>query len=328
MNEEMYDQAESALKHSWEIHKQVFGTILEPAFKDDPQVRISLIAALNHISHRDIKRGMEVLYSIKNACICNEDKAAWAFCVGLSFDMIGAKKQMTVWYKEAEKYGHGFYLPYLKIAKTAHENAKYDEAHKYYMIAIDCLKKNDFSSNKPILLASAYSNHISCLTMMHRYKDAELELNNVSSIMPESISVAAVLYAAIGNADMVSNLLKALKAKLPELGENTEKMTELILMGAHPHFSVVPVEPFNISTFWNWFCENSSCIDEKSLSEQLIMAFPFMNREPGPEIRINGSKKMIVFHDFYAVGLHYGYSQLIRECPAEISDEWTFTIVH
>lgn len=75
-NENAFENAEYALRQSWEVHRQAFGPILEPAFVENPQVRIHLVAALNHISRRQIKRGMEILQSIKEQCIYDEDKAA------------------------------------------------------------------------------------------------------------------------------------------------------------------------------------------------------------------------------------------------------------
>ena len=84
-----FEQAEFALRQSWEAHRQAFGPILEPAFVENQQVRILLINALNHISRRDVKRGMELLKEIHPHCIYDEDKAAWAFFVGLCFEMGG-----------------------------------------------------------------------------------------------------------------------------------------------------------------------------------------------------------------------------------------------
>ena len=54
--------AEFVLRQSWEIHRQAFGPILEPAFIENQQVRILLINALNHISRRDMKRRRSILY--------------------------------------------------------------------------------------------------------------------------------------------------------------------------------------------------------------------------------------------------------------------------
>jgi hypothetical protein len=78
---EFAESAKMALAQSWEAHRQAFGPILEPAFKDRPPLRIPLTAALNHISRKEIKKGIEILESLKEHCTCDEDHAAWTFCV-------------------------------------------------------------------------------------------------------------------------------------------------------------------------------------------------------------------------------------------------------
>ena len=125
-----FESAEFALRQSWEVHRQAFGPILEPAFEENPQVRILLINALNHISRREVHRGMEILKQIKEYCIYDEDKAAWTFFVGLCFEMGGAKEQMLQWYADAGKYHHRFYLPYLKLAKAAHNASQFEKSKR------------------------------------------------------------------------------------------------------------------------------------------------------------------------------------------------------
>ncbi len=80
MNEQPIDfeSAEFALRQSWEVHRQAFGPILEPAFTENPQVRILLINALNHISRREVKRGMELLKELHPHCIYDEDNWRYA----------------------------------------------------------------------------------------------------------------------------------------------------------------------------------------------------------------------------------------------------------
>ena len=35
-----FESMEFALRHSWEVHRQAFGPILEPAFQENQQVRL------------------------------------------------------------------------------------------------------------------------------------------------------------------------------------------------------------------------------------------------------------------------------------------------
>ena len=124
-----FESANFALQYSWEVHRQAFGPILDPAFVENQQVRIILINALNHISRREIKRGMELLKEIHPHCIYNEDKAAWTFFVGLCFEMGGAQEQMLEWYAKACEIGHRFYLPYLKLYLHVLRNVQYNLKH-------------------------------------------------------------------------------------------------------------------------------------------------------------------------------------------------------
>ena len=134
------ESVEFALRQSWEVHRQAFGPILEPAFSENQQVRLILINALNHISRREVNRGMELLKELHPHCIYDEDKAAWAFFVGLCFEMGGAGKQSLEWYEKAGKIGHRFYLPYLKLAKAYHSAGQLETARAYYETAISLIK--------------------------------------------------------------------------------------------------------------------------------------------------------------------------------------------
>lgn len=232
-----FESAEFALRQSWEIHRQAFGPILEPAFAENKQVRILVINALNHISRRDVRRGMELLKEIQPFCVYDEDKAAWAFFVGLCFEMGGAKAQMLDWYEKSGQFGHRFYLPYLKLAKAAHTGGQLEKARGYYETAIDCLLEMPEKDRDEIILGSAYANLTSCLVMLHRYADAErawLEARKYP-LQPSAEATAAILYAAMGNAEKTDEYLKRLKDK-PVLAARIKTMTQQILDGTHPDF--------------------------------------------------------------------------------------------
>ena len=233
-----FESAEFALSLSWETHRQAFGPILEPAFVENKQVRIILINALNQISKREIKRGMELLKEIHPHCIYKEDKAAWAFFVGLCFEMGGAQKQMLEWYEKADKIGHRFYLPYLKLAKAAHSAAQFEKAKGYYKTALDCLLEMDDDDKDEIIIGSAYTNLTSCLTMLHQYTEAEnaWKCAQQDPAQPGADATAAILYAAMGNAEKTAQHIERLKAKLPIWVAQTTEMTEQILNGTHPAF--------------------------------------------------------------------------------------------
>ena len=237
-NQEAFESAQAALAQSWEIHRQAFGPILEPAFVENQQVRIPLIAALNHISHREIQRGLEILKELQPHCIYDEDKAAWTFFVGLAFEMAGAKEQMLHWYAEAGKFGHRFHLPYLKLAKAAHTDGRFDEARRYYETAIDCLLETEEKDRDEEILGSAYTNLTSSLTMLHRYEEALAAWNQATQypLQPNAWATAAILYAAIGSTEGTQAYLDKLAKDFPAWLPQTREMTRQILNGTHPAF--------------------------------------------------------------------------------------------
>ena len=233
-----FESAEFALRQSWEVHRQAFGPILEPAFTENQQVRILLINALNHISRREVKRGMELLKEIHPHCIYDEDRAAWAFFVGLCFEMGGAKEQGLEWYEKAGEVGHRFYLPYLKLAKAAHSAAQFEKAKGYYQTAIACLLEMSENDKEEIILGSAYTNLTSCLTMLHQYPEAEKAWNAAQQYpaQPGANATAAILYAAMGDAEKTAIHINRLKENFPAWVPQTQQMTQQILNGTHPAF--------------------------------------------------------------------------------------------
>lgn len=234
-----FESAEFALRQSWEVHRQAFGPILEPAFTENPQVRITLIAALNHISRREIKRGLELLQQIKEHCIYDEDKAAWTFFVGLCYEMGGVREKMLQWYADAGKYNHRFYLPYLKLAKAAHSEAQYETAQKYYETAITCLLEMPENDKDDVILGSAYTNLTACLTLLYHYPEAEAAWTKALRYpqQPAALGTAAILYAAMGDKKKTALHLEQLEKTLPAVAAQVQTVTQQILSGTHPHFA-------------------------------------------------------------------------------------------
>lgn len=237
-SENPFATAEQALRQSWEVHRQAFGPILERAFEENQQVRILLINALNHISRREIHRGMEILKQIKQYCIYEEDKAAWTFFVGLCYEMGGAKEQMLQWYADAAQYHHRFYLPYLKLAKAAHAANELEKAKNYYETGISCLLEMSDNEKDDIILGSSYANLTSCLTMLHRYPEAEAAWKSALAypLPPGAYATAAILYAAMGAKEKTAEYLQALKKHAPQAFPQIQSMTGQILAGTHPSF--------------------------------------------------------------------------------------------
>lgn len=332
----------AAIQKSWKMHLQAFGPILESAFVDDYQSRIHLTAALNFISNRDVKSGYNKLQALESACVTDADKAAWLFCMGLCFEMAGMKEQMLGCYQEAAEYQHKFYLPYLKVAKSAHDDGVFEVAEENYIQAIQCLKMSELNEQASVILGSAYTNYASCLTMMHRYEEAEEMLNCSEEVLPEQrgrYAAEAILAAAKGDVDEAYGLEILVKNQTPELAEMTSKMVTEILESKHPHFAQVPLKDGCVDEFWNWFLESENILLEKLGKEEydivfqmiqlkLKKMFPFMERDLELGIEPIDERYKIIFADFYMVSLECGYKALLETVPEVLSEHWSFETAH
>lgn len=330
----------ATVQKCWQAHIQAFGPILEPAFVDNYQARLGITAALNFISNRELKKGLKKLQSIENECFTDEDKAAWLFCMGLCMEMANMKEDMIVYYQEADKYGHHFYWPYLKIAKTAHNDAVFEIAEENYIKAIRCLKEEKLDEQKRIILGSAYTNYASCLTMMHRYKEAEEALKSSKSILPEQkgrAATEAILKAAKGDAKKAYFYTDVTATEMPTFYEHTKKMVNDILEKKHPHFSLVALAEGAVEAFWDWFVLNEASLMKKlemedydtvfqMMQPRLKEVFSFMERELEFGIEPREGFYQITFADFYMVSLEYGYKKLIETSPEALSKHWGFDI--
>lgn len=229
-----FESMKFALAHSWETHRQAFGPILEPAFAENPQVRIILVNALNHISRREIQRGMELLKELQPHCVYDEDKAAWAFFVGLCFEMAGSGARALEWYERAGKIGHRFYLPYLKLAKGAYGAGQLERAAGYYQTAVECLLEMPEEDRDEVILGSAYANLTSCLTTMGRYAEAERVWNAAQGypLQPGAEATAAILFAALGNRQRAAEYLQRLEKSQHALAAQVGQTVRQLLNGA------------------------------------------------------------------------------------------------
>ena len=218
MNEEFYDKVNENLRKSWEVHRQAFGPIIEPAFKEDANARIILINALNHISRRNCKRGLELLNSIRDLCSCDEDKAAWSFFVGVAFEMTGSKENSLKWYDEAGKFHHRFFMPYIKLAKAAHADGQLEKAKKYYMMGIQYLKEMPEKDVEGIFFGSSYANFACCLAQAGEYENARLAFEEAIKypLIPDAYATGAIIYAALGDRQKSEHYLGKLNEQSPE----------------------------------------------------------------------------------------------------------------
>ena len=68
---------------------------------------------------------------------------------------------------------------------------------------------------------------------------------------------------------------------------------------------------------------NRCQISQSSYSE----AFPFLEIAPEFAVEPKDGYYEISFADFYMKSLENGYDLLIKACPEEVKDKWTFKVV-
>lgn len=330
----------TAVQKSWQEHMKAFGPILEPAFTDDYQAKVDLTAALNHISRRDIVKGLKKLQAVETHCVTDADYAAWLFFSGLCMEMANRKEEMLSFYQQAGEYGHRFYLPYLQIAKAAHNDAAFDIAKDNYLKTVRCLENDDLDDRNRVMIGSVYTNLVSCLTMMHCYDEAEEALRKSMEILPEQpgrTATEAILAAAEGDKERAYCCTDTIARQLPPFYETTKQMVDEILEGRHPQFSRIPIEKEQIDAFWDWFVSNEDFllnmlkIKEYDAVFQLVQPklkelFPFMKRDLDFSIEPEEGTYKIAFADYHMTSLENGYKELIDAKPERLSEHWEFDI--
>lgn len=324
-------------QQQWAVHMGAFGPILEPAFAEDYASRVHLLAALNHLSRRDVKNGLKKLEQLRDKCVTNADKAAWLFFMGLGFEFAGAREQMLSCYRSAGDFGHRFYMPYLKLAKFFQQGCLYDRAEENYRLTIGCFDGTGLSEADRRILGSAYTGLATVLTMMHRYEEANGALESSRQLWPDApgrAAAEAVLYAVLGETEKMEASLSTLQGHAPEVYPSVADMAKRIREGNEPLFCPMNVEEEMIAAFWAWFREKREELEDDEfrmlIGEWLQRElFPIDRTEIEPEfLREEDGKIRVLLPDYYAAALNHGYEQLLESCPAELKDGWIFEIVH
>lgn len=328
---------------TWGVHMQAFGPILEPAFREDYQSRIHLTAALNQISNRNVSQGLKKLQSIQNKCRNDADKAALLFFMGLGFEMAGQRDQMLECYTYANEYAHGFYLPYLKVAKFYLNGCMYDRAAKEFPRAIACFDATGLDDQSRVILGSAYTNYATCLLMMHRYEEAEAAITTSKTLYPEApgrFAVEMPLYALRDDREEAERCLAALKEHSPDAYDSLKETAERILSHSDPHFFPVEVEAEKVAAFWTWFSgkegELFAMLEREQyeaavdlVAEELLKAFPFLEEPPYVALGKNEEGYILELQDMYAVAIENAYGILMQNRPETVaSEKIRFAVVH
>ncbi len=330
---------------SWAVHTKAFGPILEPAFREDHEARVRLVAALNRLSRGELQPALDGLMSLKDRCKTRADFAALLFFLGLTAEYGGDKDAVVYYYQEANSYGHDFYMPYLRLAKIAHRDGVFDVAEANYSNAIDCLLSSDGIGREgaPAVRsgmeregASALCNYISCLTMMHRYDDAmeALKLLNRLPYLKGKYSAEAILYAAMGDGDRVAHCLISMERTEADLLADTRRTTHEILAGKHSYFTVLPVDTEGVDAFWSWLGRHEqellAYLEQEAFGEAFVLVqdrlrplIAFQKREPELAFsRQEDGRYCITLADFYCLSLEAFYQALNDRLPAALAERW------
>lgn len=328
---------------SWGVHMQAFGPILKPAFAEDYQSRVHLAAALNAISNRNLAVGLAKLKSLESACVTDADRTAFYFFMGVLCEMAGNQEQMLACYSQANSFGHKFYMPYLKVGQLYLSCNICDQAEENFRAAIKCFDGDGPNAQGKLILGSAYANLATCLTMMHRYDEAEAALATSRQLYPDAPGRAApeaTLCAIRGDVAGVEQCLAALKAHTPDAYDSLKQSTDRILAGTDPFFFAVPVDEEKIAAFWQWFASYEAELTEKlsrqeydtamaPVAEHLLETFPFLEQPPYTGLGQNKAGNYVIeLKDMYATGIIHAYEKLLAACPAEISSQWQFVVIH
>ena len=327
---------------SWQTHMAAFGPILKPAFEGNYQAKIHLAAALNHISTKNLAQALPKLQAMEKFCETEADKAALLFCTGVYAEAAGSVEQMLAYYNAANQCGHRFYLPYLKVGQFYLNGRMYQEAEEQIRKAIGCFDAEGLGKQEKLILGSAYTNLASCLTMTHRYDEAEAALENSRALYPDAPGRAApeaALHAIRGNAEQVAACIEILKAENEAVANAVRESTDKILAGTDPVFFTVPVDGEKMAAFWNWYASYETELKEKLDAEQydegltpiakeLLATFPFLEEIPNVGLGKNAAGYVLELKDYYAVGIVDAYEKLLAICPAEIKEKWQFVIAH
>ena len=331
-----------AVQKSWKVHMDMFGPILEPAFKEDYQSKVHLGAALNLISRKDVKKGFEKLVKLEKKCANDADMAAWLFFMGICFEFSDMKDEMMEHYLAANSFKHDYYLPYMKVAKHACEDGVYDVAEENFKEAIRCLEMNMLAPQNKLVLASAYASLTTCYIMMHRLDEAEETLEFAKKLQESQLgrtSIEAVLFAVKGEKEQAEKMMDEVKKELPAAFDKVRADIDKIYDKVHPQFFEVPLKESDVTAFWEWFAkEEKTLIDyiaqddfEEffcSVQLELKKVFPFIEREPDFAVEPNKQGCSISFADYYMVALGKGYEKIIEACPEKLKDKWSMEIVH
>lgn len=326
------------VQKSWQVHAQAFSPLLEEAFEHSYTARVHLTNALNHLSRRQLERAMELLNKLEPFCKTDADHAARYVFIGLCYEMSGARYEMCSCYQKAGKYGNSFYLPYLKVAKSAFEDKMYQLAAAQYLRGAVLLEEQQ-GAQTPVVLPAAYTGCAVCHVMMHNLKEAEAYLQAARKVSQDArgiATVAAIFHAAKQEPEQANAMLETARQQRA-LPPETESMVTDILSGTHPHFFAQPINEAQIPVFWQWFEEQLPTLEKltaegegdellRMMEPQLLSLFPVGMERPEYGVEATENGLHITLCHCYSRTVEQGYQALLRACPEALHGRVAFTL--
>lgn len=328
----------AAFQKSWQVHARAFSPLLNTAFEHSYVARVHLTDALNHMSRKELAPALAKLKGLQEACRTDADHAAWFFFVGYCCEMIGRHYDMCSFYRRANAYNHGYYLPYLKVAKAAYDDKMYQIAAGQYAIAAELLEKRKEKEFAPAL-AAAYLGCAACHIMMHNMQEADSFLQRSEETAPDlpgRSAIAAIFHALRQETEKANEMLEKARQE-GKVSPETEVLVADILKGTHPHFFARPVNEKRIPLFWKWMEEQREIIGKmiedhreeevfRMISPQILSLFPVGMEEADFGVSMDEHGLNVIFCHGFSCTQEKGYEALLAACPEELEECCTFTI--
>lgn len=338
-----------AFEESRRIHMRTFGDIMEPAFTDDPAAEIELVGAVNYISSGSFDKALRKLTHLKKRCRSRADEGARQFFMGLCCERAGFLPRATQHLAAAVTAGTGFYMTHTLLARILHKQRSFDAALANYLIALNLISERKPKDEIPSvnfreLTGALYAGAADCSLMMGEYADAEWALCEAEEYGIENKQmhiIYAMLYAVTERRPLAMKKLAELKELDPQLEAKVAFDVAEAAAGKNPRFSLRQdiLKRLNYAEFWSWFSSQESRLltllrfgaafaVAGELCMRLTDLFAFANTPVDVNIETEKSGYIISTADNYMLSLSAGLDELIKRMPEELSEHWSFEVIH
>ena len=317
----------SKFQQQWQTHLNMFGSLLEPMFRDDCTAKVKLVDALNHLSQQKLGPAFKIINKLMLSCKTNEDKMGILFFAGLSCEYAMDREGAMECYRQCLRYQPSFYLPYLRQAKLCFISKDLDSAEENFHLAAACMDKEGPIPNGDQILASILVNDSRILIAMHRYQEAIAAADRAASLPGQDPSMIhttkAMAYAGMDDAQSCRQELDWLRKNTPQSAVSLEPVIQGILDGLDTQYRVTGISAEAIESFWVWMAENGASLSTQApalIADKIRTIFPALTFTP--DLTVEGNK--ITLKDGYNATLMEGYRKLIEAIPQNLKETLKF----